>query len=508
MLQVSYIPLFMRAMVIFSLAMWLPAAVAVSYEEFHQARSFFYSGLIGLLLSGMIVLALSNRLRPETGYRQMATLLAIFCVMPVFLALPFYEAGRGIDLSFSYVDAIFEMTSALTTTGLPIFEGLDIGPILHLWRAIVAWLGGLMVWVAALAIFAPLNIGGFEVARASGAMADASTQFAANSTDRLRPFARALEQVFPIYVGMTLVLWLSLFLVGQPSLDALIHAMGTLSTSGISTNPTYMSAAGGGRAAELLIFVFLFFAVSRATFTRSKASTSLLSLKDDPEVRIAVSIVLFIAATLTLRHLVASDTSGTFPWTEALYSFWGVLFTSLSFLTTTGFVSIDWHAAQAWSGIETSGVILLGLALIGGGIATTAGGVKLLRIFALYVSGLREMERMVHPSAMPLSGSMRSQIRQRGSTLAWVFFMLFAISIALVSLTLAATGMSFDQAMTLSVATLSTTGPLASIASEEPIFFLGLGNVAKFTLGLTMVLGRLEVLVIIALLSPSGWRNW
>jgi len=185
-----------------------------------------------------------------------------------------------------------------------------------------------------------------------------------------------------------------------------------------------------------------------------------------------------------------------------------VLFTSLSFLTTTGFVSIDWHAAQAWSGIETSGVILLGLALIGGGIATTAGGVKLLRIFALYVSGLREMERMVHPSAMPLSGSMRSQIRQRGSTLAWVFFMLFAISIALVSLTLAATGMSFDQAMTLSVATLSTTGPLASIASEEPIFFLGLGNVAKFTLGLTMVLGRLEVLVIIALLSPSGWRNW
>jgi trk system potassium uptake protein TrkH len=508
MMNFSHIPLFLRTMVIFSLAMWLPAAVAVSYQEFYQARSFFYSGLIGLLFTGMLILAMSNRLRPETGYRQMGTVLAVFCLMPIFLGLPFYEAGLGIDIEITYVDAVFEMTSAITTTGLPIFDALDLGPILNLWRGIVAWLGGLIVWVAALAIFAPLNIGGFEVARSYGSFADSTASFSTSSTERKRPFARALEQVFPIYIGMTLVLWVSLFMVGQSSLDALIHAMSTLSTSGISSNTTYLSASGGGRAAEILVFLFLFFAISRATFIRSKSSTSLRSLKDDPEMRIAISIVLFLALALTLRHLVASDTSEAFPWRDAFHSFWGGLFTALSFLTTTGFVSVDWHAAQAWSGIETSGVIFLGLALIGGGIATTAGGVKLLRIFALYISGLREMERMVHPSALPLSGSMRSQIRQRGLTLAWVFFMLFAISIALVSLILAATGMSFDQAMTLSVATLSTTGPLATIASEEPIFFIGLGSIAKITLGLTMILGRLEVLVIIALLSPSGWRNW
>ena len=69
------------------------------------------------------------------------------------------------------------------------------------------------------------------------------------------------------------------------------------------------------------------------------------------------------------------------------------MFTVLSFLTTTGFVSSEWEAAQGWSGLATPGVILMGLALMGGGVATTAGGVKLLRVFTLYLNGLREMQK-------------------------------------------------------------------------------------------------------------------
>ncbi len=58
---------------------------------------------------------------------------------------------------------------------------------------------------------------------------------------------------------------------------------------------------------------------------------------------------------------------------------WGSVFTVLSFLTTTGFSSSDWGAAQAWSGLETPGVLLMGLALIGGGVATTAGGCEVVK---------------------------------------------------------------------------------------------------------------------------------
>ena len=70
----------------------------------------------------------------------------------------------------------------------------------------------------------------------------------------------------------------------------------------------------------------------------------------------------------------------------------------LSFLTTTGFVSEHWAEAQNWSGLRTPGLVLMGLALIGGGVATTAGGVKLLPVFALYQNGVREGPCRIWPS--------------------------------------------------------------------------------------------------------------
>ena len=53
---------------------------------------------------------------------------------------------------------------------------------------------------------------------------------------------------------------------------------------------------------------------------------------------------------------------------------------------------------QIWSDLPDPGIILLGVAVMGGGIATTAGGVKLLRLYALYRHGLREMDQLIHPS--------------------------------------------------------------------------------------------------------------
>ena len=93
---------------------------------------------------------------------------------------------------------------------------------------------------------------------------------------------------------------------------------------------------------------------------------------------------------------------------------WGGLFTVLSFLTTTGFESEQWLAASDWSRLESPGLILMGLALLGGGVATTAGGVKLLRVYALMRHGERELDRLVHPSSVGGSGQTARRIRRQG----------------------------------------------------------------------------------------------
>jgi trk system potassium uptake protein TrkH len=162
---------------------------------------------------------------------------------------------------------------------------------------------------------------------------------------------------------------------------------------------------------------------------------------------------------------------------------------------------------RGWSGLQTPGVLLMGLAVIGGGVATTAGGVKLLRVWALYLHSRRELERLVHPSSIGGAGQAARRLRRHGADIAWIFFMLFALSLALISAALSLTGLGFENAMVLSVASLSTTGPVAQVGAESPILLSALGTAAKSILMAAMVLGRLETLAIIALLNPEFWRS-
>jgi trk system potassium uptake protein TrkH len=160
-----------------------------------------------------------------------------------------------------------------------------------------------------------------------------------------------------------------------------------------------------------------------------------------------------------------------------------------------------------WSELSTPGLVLLGLSITGGGIATTAGGVKLLRVYALFRHSERELERLIHPSSVGGSGQEARRIRRQGAQIAWVFFMLFALSIVGVLTALSLTGVQFENAIVLTVAALSTTGPLVEIAAEAPISISGVTNEAKMVLALAMVLGRLEALAIIALFNPDFWRK-
>ena len=148
----------------------------------------------------------------------------------------------------------------------------------------------------------------------------------------------------------------------------------------------------------------------------------------------------------------------------------------------------------------------MGLALFGGGVATTAGGVKLLRVYALYKHGLREMEKLVQPSSIGGAGQVARRLRRQGAYVAWIFFMLFVLSIAAVMVILAATGLDFETALILTIASLTTTGPLVSVVADGAAAAALSTDVAKVTLSAAMVLGRLETLVIIALLNPEFWR--
>ncbi|MEL7115965.1 MAG: potassium transporter TrkG, partial [Pseudomonadota bacterium] len=278
-------------------------------------------------------------------------------------------------------------------------------------------------------------------------------------------------------------------------------------TSGItplSSTEGTVSSFGG----ELLIALFLVFALSRQTFTRDGLVSGFERFRYDHELRVGFTLAVTVPLLLFLRHWVgAISDAGDTPIFEGLQALWGGFFTVLSFLTTTGFISTSWPVAQEWSGIATPGLIFVGLALTGGGVATTAGGIKLLRVHVLYRYSQGEVERLIHPNAVGRKPRDAQVNWRQGAFIAWVFFMLFAISIALVMLALALTGLEFEASLVLAVSALSTTGPLAQIVSDNGAVYSTLSSSAQTILALSMILGRLETLAIISLLNPEFWRK-
>ena len=502
--RILHLPFFVILMGLGAIAMYVPAAHAAVTRDFAVMRAFFNSANLFLILIAFIAIATSNYQAKSLGRSHLLAILAAFLALPLMLAVPFSISVP--DTSF--LNAYVEMVSDITTTGATLFDDPERLPeSVHLWRALVGWIGGFLMLVTAVAILAPMNLGGFEVLSPSnvgrGAVTGADEIWSVDGSQRLQ---RYCVRLLPIYTGLTAVLWVTLLALGDRPLVAISHAMSVLATSGISPVGG-VQAAGSGFAGEAVIFLFLFVAISRQSISADQTGSVLARLYSDPEFRIGALCVVAIPLALFLRHWIgAYEVDGVYDVAAGLRALWGSIFTVLSFLTTTGFESSDWVEARGWSGLETPGMILMGLALIGGGVATTAGGVKLLRVYALYKHGTREMDRLVHPSSVGGAGTVARRLRRQGAYVAWIFFMLFALSLALTVVAFTLTGVDFEVAITLAVAALSTTGPLISLASEVPISLAALSDTGKYILAVAMVLGRLEMLAIIALLNPEFWR--
>ncbi len=495
------LPLIIVLLGLAGLAMLLPAAFALATGETRLAAIFGRAALLATAAAGVLGAATAGY-RPDAPERsQLVSLVAAYAVLPPVLAWPVAEAMP----QFGFARAWFEMVSAFTTTGASLLPpGAATPAPVHLWNALVGWLGGFLVLLAATALLAPLNLGGLEVAnpRPAGRPAFAASPIHDAPDAGLRLVAN-LKLLAPIYAALTLALWMGLLMAEETPFVALAHAMGVLSTSGISPLGG-IEAARAGWPGEALMLGFLVFAMTRRSLPGGFPGDRRRVLHRDPELRLALVLVLGLALVLLVRIELAGADDGL---AEAMASFWGAVFTLASFLTTTGYVSSEWAGGLERAGLAPPALLLAGVAMVGGGVATTAGGIKLLRVLALYRHGRHEMERLVEPALVAGGGERARHLRSDGAYLAWVAFMLFVLSLAGAVAVLALSGLAFEPALVLAIAALSTTGPLASTAGDPGMSYAALDGAQRSLLAAIMVLGRLELLAIVALLVPESWRR-
>ena len=124
-------------------------------------RAFLYAllicGGVGVLLS--LIRADNARLQTRDGFVCVAL---CWIALSVFGALPYFFSG-----SCSFIDAIFETVSGLTTTGASIFPSpASLPQGIQFWRALTQWMGGMGILVLMLALLPKLSEGSVNLMKA------------------------------------------------------------------------------------------------------------------------------------------------------------------------------------------------------------------------------------------------------------------------------------------------------------------------------------------------------
>jgi len=469
-------------LMIFSFSM-LPS-VAISYAYDDGSHLAFTSGFLITLITGFIIWAPVYRVRQDLRTRDGFLITVLFwAVLGLFGSIPFM-LSEYTDLSF--VDAVFESLSGLTTTGATVITGIDYLPeSILFYRQQLQWLGGMGIIVLAVAILPMLGIGGMQLYRAEtpGPVKDSKL------TPRITETAKAL---WYIYLSLTIACALGYWLAGMSLFDAIGHSFSTVAIGGFSTHDASIGYFDSPAIEAICTFFMVISAVNFGLHFYAWRQRTITHYLLDPEFR----FYLMILGSITVLAATVLIVTETYTPTESIRK---AVFEVVSIATTTGFATADF--AQ-WPVMLP--FLLFVAAFAGGCAGSTGGGMKVIRILLILKQGSREIKRLIHPNAIIPVKFGSKPIPDRVLEAVWGFFSVYLIVFVIMLIILLGTGLDQVTAWSAVGATLNNLGPgLGQVAAH----YGNLNEPAKWVLCFAMLLGRLEVFTLLVLFTPAFWKR-
>ena len=467
-----------------SLSMFIPALGALIANDLDHARIFFNSAVICGFFAGALIISLYGK---EAELNKRGSLLLIvltWTILPIFAAVPIYYSG----VIFSPSKALFEAVSGFTTSGATVLTHLDRQPIaILLWRAILQWLGGLYTVIAASGIFVVLGIGGLQLQFAAMPHGDGQTLFG-----RLRQVARAL---LGIYAALTMACFLALWAVGMPIFDAFCHALSTISTGGFSTRDASIGAFNSPRV-EAVAGIFMILGAMNMALHWAAANGRWRGYRMDPEARY-LGVAILVTVTCLFLALLGND------YKEGVSAAHWALFNGISFLTTTGYWTGNIAGAPLFVGL-----ILITAVLVGGATGSTSGGFKEMRVGLVMKQGWLELARLISPNeVLPLRYG-KVGVKNAQIVAVWAVFIGLTFVLAIGTLLIGLTGPNFEQSLAITAAAISNSGPAAGLFfADAATPYASLSEFTRALVMVGMIVGRMEVLTLLTLISPAFWRG-
>ncbi|MDB4057497.1 TrkH family potassium uptake protein [Candidatus Thioglobus sp.] len=470
-------------LMVFSFAQVPPILVDLIYSE-GEYLTFVFSFIL-TVFGGLVLWWPFRAIKKSFRLREGVLIVVSFwIVLSLFGTLPFLITESISNLSFS--NAFFESMSGLTTTGATVLSQLDELPkSILFYRQQLQWLGGMGIIVLAVAVLPLLGVGGMELyhAESSGIAKD-------RLTPKLRNTAIAL---WKIYLSLTVLCALAYFFSGMSIFDAVSHSFSTVAIGGFSTHDSSIGYFNS-IPIEMIAMFFMFLAgINFSLHFVAWNNRSLVDYIKDSEFKTYAMVLLSASAIVIIALSLNSEYGST---SETIRH---SLFQTISIATTTGFTSqnySNWPAAIP--------VFLIMVSFIGACVGSTGGGIKVVRVLVMFRLGMKEIHKFIRPNAQVSIKLNSSSINEKALVSVLGFFSLYAISFIFIMMLLMFAGLDQVTAYSATAATMNNLGPgLGEVAQN----YGSLGETAKWILSFSMLIGRLEVLTIIAIFHRAFWRH-
>lgn len=482
--------------------MLFPLIIGIYYyvnagEPKEDMWAFIYSTAITLCV-GLILRFTIRAKEQDLGIREGFAIVALgWVVVALFGSFPylfgqvFQELGPTPLSEFSF--CYFESMSGFTTTGATVLT--EIEHLFHamlFWRSFSHWLGGMGIVVLAVAILPMLGVGGMQLFRAEAP---------GPQTDRLTPrIAQTAKLLWGVYILLSLLETLLLWIGGMTLFDSLCHTFGTMATGGFSTKNTSITHYNSIYI-ETVIIVFMFLAGTNFALHYRALRGDVISYFKDTEFRFYCGVILLSIIIISWSTVNFKNEDGIIPYNSVWDAIRHAGFQVLSITTTTGYGTADF---EKWPYL--SQFILITLMFYGGCAGSTGGGMKQLRFLLLIKQSGAEIKRLIFPHAvLPIRVNDRV-VPSEVLTHVLGFFFFFIGIFAIVTCIMATLGLDLITAAGCTIATMANIGP--GLGDVGPIDnYAHIATAGKFILSFCMLLGRLELYTVLILFSPNFWKK-
>ena len=467
------------AVIMIAALMAITAFAALLMVDLKMVTVMGVTAICLVLLGSLFVLTTTKTPSRETNSDALVFLLLFWGLIPLTAAIPYWITFPELGLLRGYFTAV----SALTTTGANGYVVETLPSTLILWQSLLQFFGGIFVATFAVVILAALNLTGTGIHRSALFTLKKGELFT-----RLIGIGRVISGVYLLIASICFVL---MALGGTNVFDALCLSLSGVSTGGMTPRSEDLFLYVPRFSTFVLMLACGFGAMNVAVVwdaIRMRNWMNFRRLLTNIEHRTLIAMGL----ALTLFGLFYAGIQNLFP----------LFVESVFFISTAGFVYDPISLEQVPS------VVLISLALIGGSALSTAGGLKIIRIILLFKHLGTDISRSSHPSrVLPVQFKHR-QVPDRAFLSIWLYFFGYTLVFGLGIVCLGAVGLNFTDATSVSGATLSNIGPLLpSTLPDTGLRWPELTQLQMLVSSALMLIGRVEVLAVLVLMSPSFWRQ-